>query len=491
MPTNLLPGKGRTNSQPAPKLVKVVEGTKKPDKPRLGTVKEELSQSGEERSAQRFAEAVFGEKVPAAGTTYGEIAMKKAAFEEDKRRSSTSKSPTSGQAADTSKGAGRTSIDQCKTPSKPATPTPYSQAPAYVPTPKSATYIATSRPITPAKIPAASSVTPRQDSELPTPGVDAMKVEESGFPLPEPRQSLPLSQTYATNRKSWHASQSAIDQISTPIAEEVKAKPEESKKSTPKWALPQSSQKPEATPMQEIKLFAEETTPMVVEESFPPKSPSKTPVPPSSFPSHSAIPSSIKQVPEPKPIEQPRPSPSPNRPHPFFVTSAIAPGSISDSQQINPLQTSPSPIRQPPASLTPVPISKVPESDPQNPLPVSPSPISRTAPSLASTPKPSSQPPTPKSILKKSVPVSPQPIPLPEVEAANTDASDSESSHPSQNSDEAKAKAMLTTPVQKRKRLNAALLTEFDVPAEAFSDCDIYYDSQALSQSAKRRKRTR
>lgn len=236
---------------------------------------------------------------------------------------------------------------------------------------------------------------------------------------------------------------------------------------------------------------------MVVEESFPPKSPSKTPVPPPSFASHSVLPSSIKQVPEPKPIEQPRPSPSPspiNRSHPFFVPSAITPGSISDSQQINPLQTSPSPIRQPPASLTPVPISKASESKPQDPLPVSPSPIDRTAPSVASsaaTPKLPSQPPTPKSILKKSVPVSPQPIPLPEVEAANTDASDSESSHLSQNSDEAKAKAMLTTPVQKRKRLNAALLTEFDVPAEAFSDCDIYYDSQGLSQSAKRRKRTR
>lgn len=494
MPTTLL-GKGRANSQPAPKVGKAVQGEKVQEKPKLVTVREEPK---EERPAQRFAEVVFGEKVQTVGMTYGEIAMKKAAFEEDLRRSSPPKTPTSGPNADTGRVSGRPSLDPRQNASKPTTPTSSSQAPAIISTFKPATPIVPSQAVSPAKS-AISSITLKQDREAIT-GKEAMKVEESVFPLPEPRQSLPLSQTYATSRKSWHASQTALqgDQSSTPVAAEAKTAPEELKKSTPKWAIQPSSQKPEETPMQEIRLFEEETTSMVIEENFPPKS-----------------------LPEPKPMQPPKPSPSPS---PFSrQPPSLTPTSVSKPLESKPSVPTPSSLAVPSfapinASKSPtsveiqVPAGKSSESKPPTPtpafLPASQSssfyPLPPEAPASASKnpefkpqsptaavpSKPPSQSPTPKSILKKSAPISPQPVSLPE-EGANTDTSDSDSQHNSQQSDENKVKAMFSTPVQKRKRFNAALLTEFDVPAEAFCDCDVFYDSQVLSQSAKRRKRTR
>jgi len=456
-----LPGKGRANSQPAPKLGKAAETQKAQERPRLVTVREEASVSAEERPAQRFAQVVFGEKVQTTGTSYGEIAMKKAAFDEDLRRASPPKTPTSGQNAD----SGRPSLDPRPNPSKPTTPTSSSQVPAIVPTLKSAPSTVPSLAVSPAKS-ATSSVTPRQGREIVT-GSEDMRVEESGFPLPEPRQSLPLSQTYS--RKSWHASQTAVqgEQSSTPVAAEGKAQTEELKRSTPKWAIQASSQKQEETPMQEIRLF-EEATAMVIEENFPPKSLS-----------------------EPQSMPPPKASPSPS---PFSRQPvALTPVSVSSTLESKaPAQTTTG-LAPATASKSSVSVSGRPEpttpAASQLPSSVSASPELKQSPSPAVTSKPPS--PSPKSILKKSAPISPLPVPLPEVEAANTDASDSDSSHLSQQSDEAKAKAMFSTPVQKRKRFNAALLTEFDVPAEAFSDCDVFYDSQVLSQSAKRRKRTR
>lgn len=487
--------KTRTNSQPAPKLSKVAaEPVQKTSTPRLVPVKEENTQSVEKHSAQKLAEVVFGETGHVSGTSYGEIAQKTAEFQEEQRR-------LSGPRASVNSLVSRSS--QTNTPVQSYHPTA-----GLSPRPQ-----AEARPISPMK------PTPRETT------TDTNMMEDKGFAVQEQRGSIPLSQTYAGSRKSLQASQSALNAgRETPMVGNVQI--EEGKKSTPQWAVQTSShqtKEQEGSPMQEVKLFEGQPTPMVIEENFPPKSPVQSHLtsaspqprktllpPPSSSPSVPVIDSKLAGLPvsySPKPQSK---TPSP--------VSIVQPSMSAVEPQTVPSK-SPTPISivHPPMSVmesrtsktpSPVPLVHPPMSVPQTIPSKSPTPVSALHPPMTvsepialevpTVPSPISQfaangtssrgSITPKSILRKSV--SPKTATsLPEVEGANTDASDSELPRPA--TDESLVDKILATPVQKRKRFNAALLTEFDVPVEALSECEAIYDAEALSLSAKRRKKGR